>query len=195
MKKGINLQAKMHVGNGAGAVQAMSQALPAAFAQSNPGLQLTVKGTPAVDASGNATIRVYIEGDQDPAADFAALTRSALNKAIASINTGATSAPATAPASPAPGGASGGAGKHNAVRVHDIREVDDTADEGDLVLPPQRQQTQTKAGATSPSGPSAEPTTPPASQTPAFPSPTPSVPAPALPARAPWWAIWKRDKK
>src|SRR6266852_2418566 len=102
MKKGINLQAKIHAGpGGALTPSSIGQALPAAFAQANPGLRLTVKSVSPADADGNATLRVYIEGEQDPAADFAALTRGALNKAIAAMNPGGGSEHTPASAAPA----------------------------------------------------------------------------------------------
>jgi hypothetical protein len=171
MKKGINLQANTHVGSGA-AVANLSQALPAAFAQANPGLQLTVKSMSPVDAQGHASIHVYIEGEQEPAADFAALTRAALNKAIAALNSGASSAPA----------APGAAAAHPPVHLHDVKEVEDDDEDSGLVLPPARQPAASPAGSPAPPPPAA---TPPSSQSSAA----------ATASRSPWWAVWRRGKQ
>src|SRR5579859_4688688 len=83
MKKAINMQAQVHMGNGA--VGNISAALEQAFSAANPGMTLTVKSLSAPDGSGNSTARVYIEGEQDPAADFAALAGDALHKAVAHL--------------------------------------------------------------------------------------------------------------
>jgi hypothetical protein len=173
MKKGINLQAKVHAGSGA-AVSNLSQALPAAFAQANPGLQLTVKSASPVDAQGHATIHVYIEGEQEPAADFAALTRAALNKAIAALNAGAGSS--GAPAAP------GAAAAHTPVHLHDVQEVEGDEEDSGLVLPPAQQ-------------PSPSPAASPAPAPPAATSPSPQSSAAATASRSPWWAVWRRGKQ
>ena len=86
MDKAINLQAKLHVGSDPKAIADLQQSLPSRFGADNPGLALTVKHVSPPDDKGDVTVRIYIEGDQDPAADFAALTRGALHKTIASMN-------------------------------------------------------------------------------------------------------------
>ncbi len=212
MEKGINLQAQLHLGSdqaSASSLTNVTEALPAAFAKANPGLQLSVKHVTPVDAAGNATVRVYIQGEQDPAADFAALTRSALNKAIAEMN--AITASTHGSGSTVP---DGGAGKrYPSVRAHNIQEVEVADDDGGLVLAPKAQSATSTSGAmasdvsSSKTGTGARATSAPtpATQPPAPSQPTTQATAPADPnaqptstapiARAPWWAIWRRGKQ
>ncbi len=84
MKKAINLQAQVQLAD----LKSQSQYqdnLQKAFARTNPGLTLTVKSLTAPDAQGKAKLRVYIEGEQDPAANFSQLTTQALHQAIDSL--------------------------------------------------------------------------------------------------------------
>lgn len=93
MKKAINLQAQVQLADPNSQAQFQND-LENAFAQANPGLTLTVKSLTPPDAKGKAKLRVYIEGEQDPAADFSKLTTTALQQAINSL----TSKPATSSA-------------------------------------------------------------------------------------------------
>lgn len=196
MEKGINLQARIHVGSDPAAADAVSQTLPIMFAQTNPGLQLTVKSMAPADPNGNATLRVYIQGNQDPAADFAALTFNALNKAIAAMNGKANANPGDTVSSAHTSGSvvSGdthrtGTGMH--IHIHNIQEVQDDDEDSGVVLPPQAQAPAPSiASSTPPVAPATAPQSPAAAQaTPAIPV-TPTTPA----THAPWWAFWRRGK-
>src|SRR6478672_4187223 len=111
MKKGINLQAQVHLDADAGAADALRGALADTFARVNPGMQLTGKGLSAPDAHGNATVRVYIEAEQDPATPFAPVATAALHKAVDAL--------------PAP------------VAVRGMEEHEDDDENSGVVLPPQ----------------------------------------------------------
>src|SRR5689334_13454623 len=115
MKKAINLQAQLHCGPDQDRQQ-LGAALESTFARVNPGMQLTVNSLSPPDGAGNATVRVYIEGEQEPADPFAPLANGALHKAIAAL-------------APGPQGTPYG--------VHGVQEVEDDDDTG-LVLPPHR---------------------------------------------------------
>ena len=117
MHKGIYLQTSLPLGPGPTAAAGVTQALQAAFARLHPDLHLRIERLSAPNAGGVAKLRVYIEGDQEPAADFAAWTRAALRDAVAAI------------APPAAG---------RGLRA--VEEVEDD-DERGLVLPPGRRAT------------------------------------------------------
>ncbi len=119
MHKGIYLQTSLPLVPGPTAAADTTQALQSAFARLHPDLHLRIERLSAPNAAGVAKLRVYIEGDQEPAADFAAWTRAALRDAVA----------ASAP--PAAGQARG---------LHAVEEVEDD-DERGLVLPPGRRAT------------------------------------------------------
>ena len=82
MHKAINMQADVQMAGGEDAVRA---ALQSAFAAANPGMKLTIKGAAPGKSPGTTHVRVYIEGDQEPAAPFAQLAGDALHKAIAAL--------------------------------------------------------------------------------------------------------------
>jgi hypothetical protein len=202
MEKAINLQAHMYVGTEQAAASDLLKKLPAAFAQANPGLQLSVKKTSAVDAKGNVSLRVYITGEQDPAADFAALTHAALQKAITALNAQAKAA-------------SSGTGSAAPVHLHGVKEMEGDDENTGVTLPPKSNATPAAATST---GQSPLVTTPPAAQ-PASTSPAPTAdpPAPSTPTttapsaptsaappadspaqqapteQSPWWAFWRRS--
>ena len=83
MKKAIDLETQVHL---VGTADATRQALLDAFAQANPDMKLTIKSLTAADGQSYATAKLYIEGEQDPAANFAALSSAALRKAIAAMD-------------------------------------------------------------------------------------------------------------
>jgi len=85
MKKAINLQAQVHLAEPNNQTQFQDN-LQKAFVQANPGLFLRVKSLSTPDAQGKATLRVYIEGEQDPAANFLELTTHALHQVIDSLS-------------------------------------------------------------------------------------------------------------
>jgi hypothetical protein len=170
MEKGITLQTHLHVGTDQAVASNLLKRLPAAFVQANSGLQLSVKKTSQVDAKGNVTLRVYIQGEQDPAADFAALTHTALNKAIAAMNAEAKAASTGASAEAPP------------VHIHDIQEIEGDDEDTGVVLPPKP--------APDPAPPAAQPTqAAPTSAAPPAAQPSQAVAS----AHAPWWAFWRRD--
>ncbi len=84
MKKAINLQAQVHLVDPYNQAQ-FQDTLQKAFTQANPGLTLRVKSLSTPDAQGKTTLRVYIEGEQDPAANFLELTTGALHQVIDSL--------------------------------------------------------------------------------------------------------------
>src|SRR5947209_1017801 len=86
MKKAINVHVVLPAGSTRDLALAPGAGLPQAFAQANPGFQLTIKSLSAPDAQGNVTAAVYVEGEQEPAADFGALTKSALKQTIAGLS-------------------------------------------------------------------------------------------------------------
>ena len=111
MEKAITLQAHMHVGTEQAAASDLLKKLPAAFAKANPDLKLSIKKTSEPDAKGNVTLRVYISGEQDPAADFSALTHTALQKAITALNAQAKAA-------------SSGTSSAAPVHLHNVKEME-----------------------------------------------------------------------
>ncbi len=129
MKKAINLSAHLHIGNDPGAADQVGAALAAAFAATNPTLHLTVQSVAPPDAQGNSTARIHIEGEQDPAADFAKLTGDALHQAVASLNVPtARSLEATA-----------AGGNRPPILLHQVSEDKSADDENTgVVLPPGR---------------------------------------------------------
>ncbi|MGI8586756.1 MAG: hypothetical protein ACR2M0_03595 [Chloroflexia bacterium] len=166
MKKAINMQAQIQVGHSDGAGTA--DALVQAFAAANPGMTLTVKSLSPPDAAGNATARVYIEGEQPPPDNFAALAGDALHKAVAHLSVSeAGLAPTSAP-----------------LTLRGVQEVGNDDEDTGVVLPPQH----TAAPATPLASPAASPPVTPtqlatSAPTPASLAPTPAPPtAPAAPA-------------
>ncbi|HUS17828.1 MAG TPA: hypothetical protein VM536_22765 [Chloroflexia bacterium] len=133
MKKGINLQAQVHLDADAGAADALRESLAATFARVNPGMQLKIKGLSAPDAHGNATARVYIEAEQDPATPFAPVATDALHKAVEALPMD--------------------------VAVRGLEEHEDDDEDGELVLPPGQAATPPAAAvaAASASAPTAAP--------------------------------------
>jgi hypothetical protein len=179
MEKAITLQARMHVGTERAAASALLKKLPAAFAKANPGLKLSIKKTSAPDAKGNVTLRVYISGDQDPAADFAALTHTALQKAITALNAQARAA-------------SSSTGSAAPVHLHSVKEMEGDDEDTGVTLPPKSDATPAAAPST---GQSTLVTTPVAAQ-PTATVPAPSAAPPIEPApteHIPWWAFWRRS--
>ncbi len=198
MKKGIDLQAKVHIGTAPSALTNLKHKLPELFAQANPGLTLNVKKVSDADSAGDATIRVYIEGEQDPAADFAALTRGALHTAVAAFNSSEDTGSAHSAALP-PHAVSVRPPK---VHIKDLKEMEGDEEDTGVTLPPQAASpSQAQPQASSPAAqaapakpagsgapvPADSPTAPPpAAQPPAAP------PAPTAAAPTPWWAFWRR---
>ena len=222
MEKAINLQAHMHVGTEQAAASDLLKKLPAAFAKANPGLKLSIKKTSDADAKGNVTLRVYISGEQDPAADFSALTHTALQKAITAMNAQARAA-------------SSGTGSAAPVHLHGVKEMEGDDENSGVTLPPKSDATPAAAPSTSQStlvttplpaqpastapaptadspaappapatsAPHSDPSAPPAPTSAAPPAPTSGTPpAPttaASPAEqaptehSPWWAFWRRS--
>ncbi len=194
MEKAITLQAHMHVGTEQAAASDLLKTLPAAFAKANPGLQLSIKKTSAVDAKGNVTLRVYISGEQDPAADFAALTHTALQKAITALNAQAKAA-------------SSGMGGAAPVHLHGVKEMEGDDENSGVTLPPKSDATPaaaTSAGqstlvttplaaqpASTSTAPTADPAAPTAPATAAPPAASPAQQAPT--EHTPWWAFWRRS--
>jgi len=189
MDKAINLQAKLHVGNDPQAAAKLQQSLPAHFAADNPGLALTVKHISPPDAEGDVTVKIYIEGDQDPAADFAALTRGALHKTVASMN----AASGTGAGSSAHPVVSSGATPHTGVHIKDLQETEGDDENTGVTLAPWL-----RAQEASSAPPAAPPSAPPAStvgQSPPAPAPAPQAQQTAsTPGKSQWWAFWKRGK-
>src|SRR4051794_14405404 len=114
MKKAINLQAQLQCDTSQDPQQ-LSADLESAFAEANPGMRLTVKSLKLPDSAGHAAVRVYIEGEQEPAAPFEPVAKAALHKAIAALAStrGRTATPLAA---------------------HNVQEVEDDDEEGgDLV--------------------------------------------------------------
>jgi hypothetical protein len=188
MEKAITLQAHMHVGTEQAAAFSLLKKLPAAFAKANPGLKLSIKKTSAADAKGNVTLRVYISGEQDPAADFAALTHTALQKAITALNAQAKAA-------------SSGTGGAAPVHLHGVKEMEGDDENTGVTLPPKSDATPAAAAST---GQSTMVITPLAAQpasTPTAPTATPTTAAPPADSPAeqaptehtPWWAFWRRS--
>ncbi|MEP6776327.1 MAG: hypothetical protein ABJA50_12100 [Chloroflexota bacterium] len=193
MEKAITLQAHMHVGTEQAAASDLLKKLPAAFAKANPGLKLSIKKTSAADAKGNVTLRVYISGEQDPAADFSALTHTALQKAITALNAQAKAA-------------SSGTGGAAPVHLHGVKEMEGDDENSGVTLPPNTDATPAAAASTGQSTlvttplaarptstsatPTADPAAPPA---PATAAPSADPPAQQAPTEhAPWWAFWRR---
>ena len=193
MEKAITLQAHMHVGTEQAAASGALKKLPAAFAKANPGLELSIKKTSVVDAKGNVTVRVYISGEQDPAADFAALTHTALQKAITALNAQAKAA-------------SSGTGSTATVHLHGVKEMEGDDENSGVTLPPKSDATPAAAPSTgqstlvttpvaaqpasTPTPQTADPATPPTSATDA---PAAGAPAQQAPTEhIPWWAFWRR---
>ncbi|MEO5951047.1 MAG: hypothetical protein ABIQ44_01090 [Chloroflexia bacterium] len=133
MKKGINLQAKLHVGSDPNSGADLENKLPALFGNTNEGLTLTIKHASAPDEKGDVTLKVYIEGDQDPASDFAALTHKALKSAIAALNKGTSTGPSLGNT------ASRGSGGHHAVHIKKVRETEGDEEDSGVVLAPTQQ--------------------------------------------------------
>jgi len=201
MEKGINLQAKLHVGTDPAAVSHLRQSLPDLFAQTNPGLKLSVKKVSEPDSDGDTTMRVYIEGDQDPAADFAALTRGALNKTIAAYNSGGSASGIGAIAGSEPSAAASmgaAAAGQTGVHIKDLKEMEGDEEDTGVTLAPQAP----------PQAPSPAPSAETAGAAPDSPAAAPSQPPIAAPSSAssspptasqttqaegrPWWAFWRR---
>ena len=179
MEKAIILQAHMHVGSEQAAASALLKKLPAAFAKANPGLELSIKKTSAPDAKGNVTVRVYISGELEPAADFAALTHTALQKAITALNAQAKAA-------------SSSTGSAAPVHLHSVKEMEGDDEDSGVTLPPKSDATPAAAPST---GQSTLVTTPvaaqPAATSPAAPTDPPAEQAPT--EHIPWWAFWRRS--
>jgi hypothetical protein len=114
MKKAIDLQAQIDT---SGNHQAAATALEQAFAQTNPGMKLTVKEVVPAGAQ-SATMRVYIQGEQPAPKDFEATATDALRKAINHLQGGV-----------------GVAGAHVAGVVN-ITEAENDEEEIDVFLPP-----------------------------------------------------------
>jgi hypothetical protein len=194
MEKAITLQAHMHVGTEQAAAFSLLKKLPAAFAKANPGLKLSIKKTSAADAKGNVTLRVYISGEQDPAADFSALTHTALQKAITALNAQAKAA-------------SSGTGGAAPVHLHGVKEMEGDDENTGVTVPPKSDATPAAAASTgqstmvitplaaqpasTPTAPTADPTAPPAPVTAAPPADSPAEQAPT--EHTPWWAFWRRS--
>lgn len=120
MKKAINLQAEVQLANTADAQAVFKQSLPKAFAQANPGMSLTIKSLSKVDNQGKAKLRVYLEGEQDPAANFSTLASSALHKVITTLlDNGNQALPSF---------------KHTTIM--NLQEVENEEENQDVVLPP-----------------------------------------------------------
>ncbi len=130
MKKAINLQVQGQLSGGIASAEALRKALPVAFAQANPGMSLSIKSITDPDSQGNINLKVYIEGEQDPAADFNALSSMAIQKAVAAL------ASKSNPAS--------------SVTIKNIQELGDDDEDSGVVLPPQSASVSQGAG-TSPS--------------------------------------------
>jgi hypothetical protein len=179
MEKAITLQAHMHVGTERAAASALLKKLPAAFAKANPDLKLSITKTSAPDAKGNVTVRVYISGEQDPAADFVALTHTALQKAIMALNAQARAA-------------SSGTGSAAPVHLHSVKEMEGDDEDSGVTLPPKSDATPAAAPST---GQSTLVTTPvPTQPASTAPAPTTDPPAERAPAEhIPWWAFWRRS--
>jgi hypothetical protein len=201
MEKGINLQAKLHVGTDPAAVSHLRQSLPDLFAQTNPGLTLSVKKVSEPDSDGDATMRVYIEGDQDPAADFAALTRGALNKTIAAYNSGGASNGGAIVGSEQSAAASMGAAAAGQAGVHikDLKEMEGDEEDTGVTLAPQAQPQASSPAPSAgtagpaPASPAAAPSQPPAAApSSAASSSPPPAPSTTQAAGRPWWAFWRR---
>jgi len=194
MEKAITLQAHMHVGTEQAAASGVLKKLPAAFARANPGLELSIKKTSAIDAKGNVTVRVYISGEQDPAADFAALTHTALQKAITALNAQAKAA-------------SSGTGSTAPVHLHSVKEMEGDDENSGVTLPPKSDATPAAAPSTgqstlvttpvatqpasTPTAPTADPAAPSAPTDAAPPDGSPVQQAPT--EHTPWWAFWRRS--
>jgi hypothetical protein len=188
MEKGIDLQVKLHVGTDPSTLSAVRRTLPDLFARANPGLTLSIKRTSAAGSGGDATLRVFITGDQDPAADFGALTRGALHKAIAAYNSGADRA------------------HQPEVHIKSVKEMEgdeDDEDSGVTLAPHASPATASMSAASPPAAPSTatgEAATP-QLVTPPSPAPAPASPPAAAPpstsaqpsaGRRQWWAFWRR---
>ena len=186
MEKGINLQAKIHIGSDAQAAANLQQSLPARFAADNPGLALTVKHISPPDDKGDVAIRIYVEGDQDPASDFAALTRGAIHKTIASMNSDSGKGVTATTGSPV----SGGAGSQSPVHIKDLQETEGDDENTGVTLAPTLQAQATSSAAPAPPSPASTPSQPPPTA-----ASTPQAQQPAAASRtSPWWAFWKRGR-
>jgi hypothetical protein len=201
MEKGIDLQAKVHAGTDPAAASDLKQKLPDVFAATNPGLKLRVKKVSEPDGAGDVTLRVYIEGEQDPAADFSALTRGALEKAIAAYNSAGSAAAGSASTAPSAATSMGAAVTGQAgVQLKDLKEMEGDEEDTDVTLAPQASpqapsQAPAQASQAAPTTGTGEPA--PASPAPAQPSAAPSPTPPPAPsttqaAGRPWWAFWRR---
>jgi hypothetical protein len=184
--KGINMHAKVHVGNDPTAAANLEQSLPALFAGANPGLTLTVKHASPPDEKGDVTIRIYIEGEQDPAADFAALTRAALNKTIEALNANADKGAGQFTENVA----SGAATSQTPVHIKELQETEGDEEDTDVTLAPSLRAPATAPAAQPGPTPAATPTQPTA-PAPSAPEAQKAAPTGAS-SRAPWWAFWKR---
>ena len=188
MKKGIDLQAKVHVGTDPSALSDLKQKLPDLFAQANQGLTLNIKKVSDADSAGDATIRVYIEGEQDPAADFAALTRGALHTAVTAFNSGAAAGSKHSPASQSHAVSA----RHPAVHIKDLKEMEGDEEDTGVTLAPQAQPLSSVITTGASDATPASPITAP----PHAPQPPVAVSAatPTSAAPPPWWAFWRRGK-
>ncbi len=129
MKKAINLQATVELADPNGQAQFQND-LQNAFTRANPGLTLSVKSFTSPDGQGKARLRVYIEGEQDPAADFSQLTSHALHQAIASLLPKPASTSKTLKTQArSEGGSRGGA-------VKNIQETENDDEDQGVILPP-----------------------------------------------------------
>jgi hypothetical protein len=191
MEKAITLQAHMHVGTEQAAASGLLKKLPAAFAKANPGLKLSIKKTSAADTKGNVTLRVYITGEQDPAADFSALAHTALQKAITALNAQARAA-------------SSGTSSAAPVHLHGVKEMEGDDENSGVTLPPKSDATPAAAPSTGQSTLVTVPLTAPPAYTAPAPNADPSAsttvaPPPDPPAEQasrehiPWWAFWRRS--
>ncbi|MDQ6694485.1 MAG: hypothetical protein M3014_08710 [Chloroflexota bacterium] len=191
MQKGINLQAKIAAGTDSSSAAGVRQALPGAFAQANPGMTLAVKEVSPPDAAGHMTLKVYIQGDQDPASNFSTLAHTALNKAVAALNTST-------------GAASTGGGPRQAtqaaVTVHSVQEVENDDENSGVVLPPRQVHAPGSTTSSKPAaaqrqqqGPVSAPDAVVTDRTPssAQPKAQPTAHGTSV-VKTPWWAVWRK---
>lgn len=118
MKKAINLQAEVQLASTTNAQAVFKDSLPKAFAQANPGMSLNIKSFSKADIHGKSKIRVYIEGEQEPAANFMTLASSTLHKVIASLMEKGNNNQALESA------------------ITNLQEVENEDEDQDVVLPP-----------------------------------------------------------
>lgn len=121
MKKAINMAVQIQPGAAGEQPEAISAALQKAFEQANPGLKLSVKQIAPAAGEDGLTARVYIEGEQEPAADFSAVAAKALQNSGQLLTKDAK--PEGAPLT--------------LNNIHELDADDDSVDNDSLVLSPQ----------------------------------------------------------